>query len=135
MAATKDVPTGYARATPYLLYADADAACRFLVSAFGFEEVEAERKLDEDGRVVHTALQAIDQIIMIGSPGPDFRGPAEVGQTVHIYVYVPDADAHCAAARRAGAEIVTEPETALYGDRRYAARDPEGHQWWFASVG
>ena len=127
------VPDGYARVTPYLLYADAAAARTFLTDAFGFEEIEAERILDGSGRISHTALRVVDQVVMIGSPGEDFRGPGEVGHTVHVYVYVDDADAHCARARAAGAEIVTEPETAPYGDRRYAARDPEGHHWWFAT--
>ena len=129
-----DIRNGYARVTPYLLYADADAACRFLVTAFGFEELEAERMVDASGRVTHTALKVIDQVVMIGSPGADFAGPQQVGRTVHIYVYVADADAHCARAQRAGAQIVTEPEDTPYGDRRYAAQDPEGHHWWFAHV-
>jgi uncharacterized glyoxalase superfamily protein PhnB len=128
-----DVPSGYARATPYILYADAERAVRFLRDAFAFEEVEDERVTDGDGRVTHTAMKVIDQAIMVGSPAADFRGPAQVGATVHVYVYVPDADAHCDRARGAGATIVTEPEDAPYGDRRYAAQDTEGHHWWFAT--
>ncbi|HEX7165384.1 MAG TPA: VOC family protein, partial [Acidimicrobiales bacterium] len=43
-----------------------------------------------------------------------------------------DVDAHCDAARRAGAEIVEEPADQPFGDRIYLARDPEGHEWYFA---
>ena len=32
-------------------------------------------------------------------------------------------------ARKAGAKILTEPETQFYGDRSYRAMDPEGHIW------
>jgi len=46
---------------------------------------------------------------------------------------VDDADAHCTAARAAGAKIVSEPANA-HGHRRYVAEDPEGNHWMFASV-
>ena len=48
-------------------------------------------------------------------------------------MYVEDVDAHCARAREAGAEIAEEPNDQPYGDRRYAAEDPEGHLWYFAT--
>ena len=43
-------------------------------------------------------------------------------------------DAHCERARAAGAVIVREPADQFYGDRVYAARDPEGHVWSFAQT-
>ena len=42
-----------------------------------------------------------------------------------------DIDAHCERARKAGAEIMQEPDTQFYGDRTYRARDGEGHIWTF----
>jgi uncharacterized glyoxalase superfamily protein PhnB len=51
---------------------------------------------------------------------------------VLLYVYVDDVDAHCELARVAGAVIVEEPADQPYGERRYRARDPEGHSWYFA---
>ena len=56
-----------------------------------------------------------------------------VGRTALVYVYVDDVDAHWARAREAGAEIAEEPNDQPYGDRRYAAEDPEGHLWYFAT--
>ena len=41
-------------------------------------------------------------------------------------------DAHCAAARAAGAIITQEPTDQFYGARTYRARDPEGHVWNFS---
>ncbi len=35
-------------------------------------------------------------------------------------------------ARSAGAVIEREPKDQVYGDRTYAAFDPEGHHWYFA---
>ena len=43
-----------------------------------------------------------------------------------------DVDAHYERAKAAGAEILAEPEDQEYGDRRYTARDLEGHHWFFA---
>jgi len=48
-------------------------------------------------------------------------------------VYVEDVDAHHARAAAAGAEIAEEPHDEPYGERRYAAEDPEGHCWYFAT--
>jgi PhnB protein len=50
-----------------------------------------------------------------------------------VHVYVDDVDAHYAQAKAAGATIVSEPTDQEYGDRRYDARDPEGHLWNFAT--
>ena len=52
--------------------------------------------------------------------------------TVGAHVYVDGVDAHFEHARAAGAEILAEPADQEYGDRRYAATDPEGHHWFFA---
>jgi class 3 adenylate cyclase len=49
-----------------------------------------------------------------------------------LYVQVDNVDAHCARARAAAAVIAEEPADQEYGDRRYAAEDPEGHRWYFA---
>jgi len=32
----------------------------------------------------------------------------------------------------AGAEITEEPADQEYGERRFSARDPEGHWWYFS---
>jgi len=50
-----------------------------------------------------------------------------------LYLYVAEVDAYCEHARAAGARILHEPETMFCGDRRYAAEDPQGHHWFFAT--
>jgi len=129
------VPEGYTRINSYLLYADCNAAVAFLTAAFGFEEHESERYTADDGQtILHTAMRYGGELVMLGHPGGEYSGPAaRGGPTVHVYVYVDDVDAHHARAAAAGAEIVRALEDAHYGDRRYAARDPEGHEWWFAT--
>ena len=116
--------------TPYLLYADVDAALDFLARAFGFEETL--RYTGSEGYVNHAEMQvgAAGTIYL----GDDYRNPKQLGrETVGLYVNVDeDVDALCERARAAGAEILDEPKDQEYGDRRFTARDPEGHVWFLA---
>ena len=118
--------------TPYLLYEDAGAAIGWLEKAFGFREKE--RVEGPGGAVAHAELDVGDgSRVFLGGPGGDYRNPRQVGRTSLVYVYVEDVDAHHARAQEAGAQIAEEPADQPYGDRRYAAEDPEGHVWYFAT--
>jgi uncharacterized glyoxalase superfamily protein PhnB len=119
---------GVQTVTPYLLYADAEAAIDFLVRAFGFRE--RLRYAGEDGRVNHAELVLGEGEIMLGAPGGEYRTPEQSGVMVHVYL--DDVDAHFDAAREAGARIESEPKDQPYGDRSYHARDTEGHSWYFS---
>lgn len=118
--------------TPYLLYQDAGAAVSWLTKAFGLRRTGDLYK-GPDGRVTHAALTFGDAVLMLGSPGPDFRGPRSLGHaTQNLYVDVDDVDKHYARAVKAGAQIIEELANTFYGARRYGAEDPEGHRWYFA---
>jgi uncharacterized glyoxalase superfamily protein PhnB len=116
-------------------YQDAKAAFRWLEEAFGFEPLFV--LLDADGDLAHSEMTYGDSYLMVGNEwSDDHRSPRSIGgkntQSVHVQLAEgEDIDAHCERARRAGAEIVMEPETQFYGDRTYRARDPEGHIWTF----
>lgn len=127
-----------------LFYDDAAAAIDWLCKAFGFE---VRLKIEgEGGRIEHSELTFGTGVIMVGSTGGDkgrehFKSPRSLGgaNTQSLCLYVDDPDAHCERARAAGATIVREPTTDDYGDgyesyRGYAARDPEGHHFWFMRV-
>jgi uncharacterized glyoxalase superfamily protein PhnB len=117
--------------TPYLLYEDVDAALSFLAKAFGFKEVL--RYTGEEGYVNHAEMRLGDGKIYLGDPGEQYRNPKKLGnETVGISVLVEDVDAHFERAKAAGADIREEPADQPYGERRYAAVDPEGHEWFFA---
>lgn len=126
-------PSGYPRVTPYLDYEDTGAMMQWLSRAFGLAERHCMRL--PEGTVTHAEMTLMeDGLVMMGSPGGQFRSPKRLGQvTQSLYVYVDDVDAHFARAREAGAEIIEEPADQPYGDRRYGAVDPEGHRWYFAS--
>ena len=121
------------RLIPYLLYADCEAALDFLSRAFGFEEVL--RYVGEQGYINHAEMMLGDARIFMGDPGDDYRNPRQLGgETVGLYVYVDDVDVLCERARAAGAEITEEPTDQEYGERRFTAKDPEGHVWFFGQV-
>ncbi|GAB4336614.1 MAG: VOC family protein [Dehalococcoidia bacterium] len=123
-------PEGYPRVVPYLLYEDAGAALNWLTKAFGFEELE---RIEGPDGVSHAEMAVGDSRIMLGSPGPGYRNPDHLGGTTqNLYIYVDNVDEHCARAKAAGATIIEDVAVQDYGDRRYGARDPEGHCWWFA---
>lgn len=107
---------------PTMRFADADAALEWLARAFGFQQRAVHR--DEQGIVHHAELSLGSGTIMLGQGDPGDRG---------IYVAVPDADAHYARAKAAGAEITREIEDTPYGSREYAARDLGGHAWSFGT--
>jgi|SRR5215211_1378548 len=122
-------PEGLPRIVPYLLYEDVAGALEFVARAFGFREVL--RYADPNGTVTHAEARYEDGVVMMGHPGPDFRSARRGGGPQQVFVYVDDVDGHCARARGAGAPIVREPENQPYGDRVYAAEDPEGNRWSF----
>lgn len=111
-------------AIPYLLYEDAPAAIEFLTRVFGFTEIA--RTTNDDGTVRNCELRG-------PAGGIVWLGQSQRMGTSIVYLYVDDVDAHYARAKAAGAEIVDEPEDQVLGDRRYQARDVEGHVWFFAS--
>jgi uncharacterized glyoxalase superfamily protein PhnB len=130
-----NAPDPTQRIFPYLYADDVGAYLDFLSRAFGF--VKRLHHVDpSDPEHVHAETALDDTVVMIGyatakwGTAPPRRLPA-----LHtgLYVYVDDVDAHCRRARSAGATIESEPEDQAYGDRRYTARDPEGHQWYFAT--
>jgi uncharacterized glyoxalase superfamily protein PhnB len=119
--------------TPYLLYADGEAAIEFATRAFGFREVD---RTTGGAGGLHAELETAPNggRIYLGQPpeAVGFRNPAEVGRTSSVYVLVDDVDAHHERAKSAGAEIIEELNDLPFGHRRYRCVDPQGHEWSFA---
>lgn len=119
-----------------IIYKDPKAALDWLEKAFGFELAMV--LTDADGNIGHSQMRVGDGTIMVGNEwSADHKSPASLGgkntQTVHVHLNE-DVDIHCERARKAGAEIIQEPDTQFYGDRTYRARDPEGHIWTFGQT-
>lgn len=124
-------PTGVPRIIPHLIYDDVAGAIAWLHRAFGFRERAENRMLEPDGTIGHAEMEVGDALIMLGPPSVHGESPQR-GVSAMLQVYVEGVDRHCERARAAGARIVLEPADQPWGDRRYQATDPEGHQWHFA---
>ena len=126
---------------PMLAYENGLAAMDWLAAAFGFRE---RTRMVEGDRLTHGEMEAGDGVIMMATPSLDYQGPrhhreeceaarkwSEVPYIVDgLLVYVPDATAHFATAKAAGATILSELEDGEHG-KRYRVEDIEGHRWMF----
>jgi uncharacterized glyoxalase superfamily protein PhnB len=116
---------------PYLLYEDSGAAMDWLIRTFGF--AERLRDTSPDGTVRHGEL-VVDGggVIMLGSPGGDFRGPGRLGAVTALQcITVTDLSAHRERARAAGGDV-SEISSRVGRARSYTVDDPEGHRWYFS---
>jgi uncharacterized glyoxalase superfamily protein PhnB len=115
---------------PYLLYEDAGAALDWLAATFGFGiRARSER---QDGTVRHGELQ-LDRggVVMVGSPGAGFRGPAaRGGATQLVRVVVTDLEGHRERVLARGAQA-SPVEPGAPGWLAFSVTDPEGHEWYF----
>lgn len=111
-----------ATVTPVLSYPDVRAAVEWLREAFGFEERvqigkghRAQLRVGDDGALV------------VAEAGSDQLAPGEIAHLIKIRV--PDVDAAFVRARDAGARVVEELTTHVYGERSCTLEDPAGHRW------
>jgi uncharacterized glyoxalase superfamily protein PhnB len=121
---------------PYLYYEDVGAAMRWLAKAFGLRKYGSVMSRP-GGAIVHAAMKLDRGIIMMGCPGPKYRSPKRLGQATQsllLRLTRGDLDEHFERAKQAGAIILQEPETMFRRERRYAAADPEGHEWYFTQA-
>lgn len=119
---------------PTMVYADAPAAIRFLVEAFGFEEslvVPGEAV----GVVEHAQLRWPEGGgVMLGSADREgnvfSQRPTGTGS---VYVVTDEPDRLFSRAMAADAELVRELRDEDYGSRGFSVRDPEGNIWSFGT--
>jgi uncharacterized glyoxalase superfamily protein PhnB len=109
---------------PALRFRDEFRAMDWLERTFGFARHAV--YTDDTGKLVHAELKLGPGILMMGSGPEDTLG-------FSIYVYVKDLDAHFARAQAAGADIIRPLRDTSYGSREYAARDLDGHVWYFGT--
>lgn len=132
--ATKPLPDGYPRVTPYLAIDGAAQALDFYKKAFG--ATERMRMDAPGGKIGHAEIEIEGGLIMLADPFPDmdFRSPQTLGGSpVTIHIYVKDVDAFCARAAEAGATITRAVADQFYGDRSGQLKDPFGHAWSIAT--
>jgi uncharacterized glyoxalase superfamily protein PhnB len=119
---------------PTFRAAEPRALIRFLVEAFGFEEVVV---YGEGDHVDHAELAwPLGGGVMLGSAperiSDEDEWPLRPG-TFGAYAVTDDPDALHARATAAGAKIVRELNDTDYGSREFIAADPEGNRWSFGT--
>lgn len=115
--------------TPVLFYPDVRAAVAWLESAFGFEE---RVRIGEGHRA---QMRVGDDGAMVIAEAHDEQVAPVAGSVTHVIkVRVPDVDAAFARARDAGAQVLQEPTTHMYGDRAAVVEDLAGHRWELVQV-
>jgi uncharacterized glyoxalase superfamily protein PhnB len=155
-AAQEDDPDGRAspriarrprqRVLPHLRYEAPFAALAWLCQTFGFTEAQRFER-GEDNLTARIEGPDGGEVMISGHDdgfntwmrerAPRFEeatGRSWPLLTHAITVIVDDVDAHFEQANREGAAVLTAPEDQPWGVRSYAALDPEGHQWEFATV-
>ena len=119
--------------TPYLTVKDLKAAIDYYEKTFGFKTTMT--MPDKDGNLAHAEMQYRDCIMMLGSECPDAgsKSPTTLsGSPVAFYLYVDGVDAFYEKVKAAGAKVTREIADQFWGDRMFAVKCPEGHQWTFA---
>lgn len=117
---------------PTLRARDGRALIKFLVEAFGFEEIEV---YGDGDRVDHAELAWPEGGgIMLGSAraSADDSWPLRPG-TFGAYVVTDKPDELFARAEAAGATVVSDPHDTPYGSRDFSVSDPEGNLWSFGT--
>jgi PhnB protein len=130
----RPIPAGYHSVTPYLACGDAARAIEFYKQAFGAAEVM--RIPGPSGTIGHAEVKIGDSRVMLTDEyrEMDFLSPlTRGGTTVHIHLYVADADKMADQAVSAGAKLVQPVQDKFYGDRTGTVQDPFGHVWHLAT--
>ena len=126
----KPIPDGHRSVNAYLIVSDAAMAIDFYQRAFGARELY--RLTMPNGGIGHAEIEIGDTRVMLGdeSPQRNVKSPRTLGgSSVHLVMYLVDADAAVKQALAAGA-IETRPvQTQFYGDRSGTITDPFGHVW------
>ena len=116
-------PPGYTTVAPWVVTDDTGAFLDFVAAAFG--GVEIARIATGDGAIGHGEIRVGDTVVLAFDRHPDWPVMPSL-----LRVFVDDADAAFAAARTAGAPVVTPVADDAFGTRGGRIRDPFGNIWW-----
>lgn len=132
MSDTGHVPPRTSVVTPYVCVRRCSAAIDWYADVFGAVE-DGPRYTDPDGRVGHASIRIGDAEIMLSDAYPDHGAVApqegDATGTFALQLFVADADATVAAAKRAGAHVQRSVSEAFHGSRMGTLMDPFGVRW------
>lgn len=121
--------------TPRLIVTGADRAIDFYQRVFDAKLIE--RYADDDGHVVHAALDFGRSVVAIAEARDEWNNlppTALGGSPVILNLVVSDADVVGARLIEAGAETIFPIADQFYGHREGRFRDPFGHLWIITTI-
>ena len=134
MAKKSYIPEGYNTITPSLMFKGTEAAITWYKNVFGAEE---KMRMDgPDKKIMHAELKIGDSLIFLGEDNPQSKTkiPKETnGNSISLYVFVPDIDGTIKRAVQDGASLVMPAQDMFYGDRVGCIEDPFGYTWVLAT--
>jgi PhnB protein len=123
------IPEGYNAVIPALAFKGADAAIKWYKNVF--EAKEKMRFDNPDGTIAHAEITIGDCVIMLSEENLEFNKSPKTsnGNSVNLYIYVPDVDATIKKAVDSKAKLIKPAEDQFYGDRSGRFEDPFGYLW------
>ena len=133
MAKKSFIPEGYNAIMPSLAFKGADAALKWYTNVFG--ATQKMRMDHEDKTIMHAELSIGDSVFFISEENQKFNKSAKSvnGNSIRLYLYVPDVDETLKKAVQNGSTLVMAAEDQFYGDRCASINDPFGYTWVLAT--
>ena len=133
MSKVSYIPKGYNAVIPALAFHGADAAIKWYVNILGAKEKM--RFNNPDGTIAYAEITIGDNVVMVSEENLQYnRSPKTLkGNSVNLFVYLPDVDAVIKKATNNGAKLVMPIEDQFYGDRSGRIEDPFGYLWVIAT--
>jgi PhnB protein len=120
---------------PHLVVKGGAKAIDFYKAALG--AVEVSRTPNEDGRLMHAALQIGGSYLFLCDDFPEYCGGVSRAPNglspVTLHLCVPNCDTAIAKASAAGAKVTMPAADMFWGDRYGQIVDPFGHSWSFST--
>ena len=129
MSKSSYIPEGYNAVIPALAFKGADGAIKWYKSVFNAKE---KMRFDSpDGTIAHAEITIDDCTIMVSEENLEFnKSPRTLkGNSINLYVYVPDVDATIKKAVDNKAKLIKPAENQFWGDRSGRFEDPFGYLW------
>src|SRR5215831_20015896 len=101
------IPKGYNTVIPALAFRGADAAIKWYVNVFNAKEKM--RLENPDGTIAHAELTIGESVIMLAEENPEYNHSPKTlnGNSVNLYIYVPDVDATIEKAENNRARVIS----------------------------
>src|SRR2546430_11970030 len=106
------IPPGFRTVTPYFIVDEPERLVAFAKTVFGAEELQDQRALGPDGKLLHTAFRIGDSVLETGRASDPWK-PLKIG----IHHFVHDADAAYALALKAEGKTLQKANDMHYADR------------------